>query len=186
METLKKILNSFLIVFIAEVAVGALLLINPDIFTKTISYILGGIALAFGVLNLITYFSSYHTQVTIINAILLCIAGIFIISRPDSIIKILAFIFGLLLLGDGLTSIKSALVLKDCNDTHWVPSMIMALLTTILGFIVILNPLASANTAIKILGVSLIISGIFSIYNGLVTKKKINKVEKSSEYIDIK
>lgn len=186
METLKKILNSFIIVFIAEVAVGVLLLVNPDIFTNTISYILGGIALAFGVLNLISYFGGFHTQVTLINTILLCAAGVFIISKPDFIIKILAFTFGLLLLSDGLTSIKGASLIKESNDQNWVPSMIIAILTTILGFIIVFNPLVSAQTALKVLGISLIISGIFSIYNGLVTKRKINKLEKSSEYIDIK
>ena len=56
METLKKILNSFILMSIIEIAVGIMLLARPEIFQTTLSYIIGGISLAFGVLNLITYF----------------------------------------------------------------------------------------------------------------------------------
>ncbi|MGN0601734.1 MAG: HdeD family acid-resistance protein [Oscillospiraceae bacterium] len=186
MEILKKMLNSFITIFIAEVAIGLLLLINPDIFTSTISYVLGGVSLAFGVLNLISYFCSERIESDILKAVLLCAAGIFIITKPDFIFKILAFIFGIYLLGDGITSIKRAMIIKDNNIDNWIAPMVMAVLTTILGLLIILNPFASAKFALKVLGVSLIVSGAFSIYNGVVTKRKIKRIEQENGYVDIK
>lgn len=186
MEFLKKLLNSFIIAFAAEVAIGLLLLINPSIFTNTISYVLGGVILAFGVLSLISYFASDKTGSSITKAVFFCAAGIFIISKPDFIFKILALVFGIYLLADGISSIKNALIIKNNNSDNWVAPMVMALLTALLGLIITLNPFASAATALQILGVSLIISGVLSIYNGAYTKRKIKKIIKNDDkFVDI-
>ena len=186
MDTLKKIINSYLIVFVAEAVIGLLLLINPEIFTDTISYILGGILLAFGILKLIAYFRENNFENDILMAIILCATGIFIIAKPDFIFKILAFFFGVYMLCQGLYSIKCALLIKEYNKDNWITSMIMAVLTTILGLVIVLNPFGTIKTTLNILGVALIISAIFSIYNGMVTKRKITKIKKSDDYIDIK
>lgn len=187
MEILKKLVNSLLLVCIASIVIGVLLIIDPKIFTHVISYVIGGVILAFGALNLISFFASDRSESSIINAIILCITGTFIIVRPDFIFNVLAFAFGLVLLGEGLISLKRASVIKTYNPDKWFPSMVMAILTTILGFIVILNPFLFASTSMRILGVLLIISAIFTIYNGLFTKKEIKRIEKkeNADYIDI-
>lgn len=186
METLKKIINSYLIVFVAEAVIGLLLLINPSIFTSTISYVLGGLLLAFGVIKLITYFREDNFESEVLMSIILCATGIFIIAKPDFISKILAFFFGVYMLCQGISSIKGSLIIKEYNKDSWIAPMTMAVLTTILGVVIVLNPFSTVTTALKILGVALIISAIFSIYNGMVTKRKITKIKKSNDYIDIK
>lgn len=186
METLKKIINSYLIVFVAEAIIGILLLINPDIFTSTISYICGGILLTFGILKLIAYFRGDNFETEILMAIILCATGIFIIARPSFIFSIFAFFFGIYMLCQGIYSIKGALLIKEYNKDNWVAPMIIAVLTTILGLIIIINPFATIKATLKVLGITLIISAAFSIYNGMVTKRKINKIQKQDDYIDIK
>lgn len=186
MDTLKKLINSYLIVFVAEAIIGLLLLINPSIFTSTISYIFGGILLAFGILKLIAYFRGDNFENDILMAILLCSSGVFIITKPDFIFKILAFFFGIYMLGQGIDSIKGALLIKEYNKDNWVAPMVMAALTTIIGLVIILNPFGTVKATLQILGVALIISAVFSIYNGMVTKRKINNIRKSDDYIDIK
>ena len=186
METLKKLINSYLIVFVAEAIIGLLLLINPSIFTSTISYVLGGILLAFGIIKLIGYFRENNFENDILMTIILCAAGIFIIAKPDFIFKILAFFFGVYMLCQGIYSLKGALLIKEYNKENWTAPMIVAVLTTIIGLVIVFNPFGTVKATLKILGIALIISAIFSIYNGMVTKRKITKIKKSDEYIDIK
>lgn len=184
---LKKLLNSFIIAFVAEAAIGLLLLINPSIFTNTISYVLGGVILAVGMLNLISYFNSDKVSSSITKAVFFCAAGIFIITKPDFIFKILALVFGIYLLADGITSIKSSLIIRKIDPGSWVPPMVVAVLTTVLGLIITLNPFVSVETALKILGAALVISGVLSIYNGAVTKRKIKQITKNNDkFVDIK
>ena len=186
METLKKLVNSYLIVFVAETIIGILLLINPDIFTNTISYICGGILLTFGILKLIAYFRGDNFETEILMAILLCASGVFIITKPDFIFKILAFFFGIYILGQGIYSIKGALLIKEYNKDNWTAPMVVAVLTTIVGLIIVLNPFGSIKATLKVLGIALIFSAAFSIYNGMITKRKINKIQNQDDYIDIK
>lgn len=195
MEILKKVLNSFILFFIAEVAIGVLLLIDPHIFTNTISYILGGVLLAFGLLNLIAYFRAEQVFGYLLKTVVMCAAGIFIITRPSFIFNVLAVIFGLYLLTDGISSLRGALVMKSYGADKWAGSLIMAILTIVLGIVLIVNPLASTEIAITALGIALVASGIFSIYNGAVTKRYIKRMAKNAiqkadpqrndDYIDI-
>lgn len=195
MEMLKKLLNSFILFFIAEVAIGVLLLVDQNIFTNTISYILGGVLLAFGLLNLIAYFRAEQAFGYLLKSVVMCAAGIFIITRPDFIFNVLAIIFGLYLLTDGISSLRNSVAMKNYGASKWVGSLIMAILTIILGLVLIVNPLASTKIAVTALGIALVISGILSIYNGAVTKRYIKRAEKNAiqsvniqqdnDYIDI-
>lgn len=189
METLKKLLNSFILISILEIAVGIMLLAKPEIFQTTLSYIIGGIAIAFGALNLITYFRDNQIYGELFKAIILCAAGIFIIARPEFIFKIIAIIFGLYLLTDGISSLRGAAIMKNNNsDSKWVASFIIAAVTTLLGILIIVNPFAASGIPFQLFGISLIISGILNIYNGGVTKRCFKKIQKQIEqdkFIDI-
>ncbi|MDE6148782.1 MAG: DUF308 domain-containing protein [Ruminococcus sp.] len=189
METLKKLLNSFLLMSIIEIVVGIMLLTKPEIFQTTLSYIIGGIAIAFGALNLIAYFRDDQIYGELFKAIILCTAGIFIIARPDFIFKIIAIIFGLYLLSDGISSLRGAYVMKSNADNgKWIPSFIIALITTLLGVLIIVNPFAASGIPFQLFGISLIISGVLNIYNGGITKRYFTKIQKQidqDKFIDI-
>ncbi|MGN1113506.1 MAG: HdeD family acid-resistance protein [Oscillospiraceae bacterium] len=187
METLKKIVNSFIFIFIVEVAAGVLLLVNPSVLSNAVSYVLGGIFLVLGLLGFVTYFKTGGLTFDLIEDILLCAGGIFLIAKPEFIFKIFAVIFGIYMIAEGITSIRASLMLKNVG-VKWQMSVIVAALSVILGIIILLYPFASFKFAIQMLGVSLIFSGACSIYNGVLTKKKIKRVndEANNDIIDIK
>lgn len=189
METLKKILNSFILMSIIEIAVGIMLLARPEIFQTTLSYIIGGIALAFGVLNLITYFRGEQIYGELFKAVILCAAGIFIIARPDFIFKVIAIIFGLYLLADGISSLRGASAMKNSRDAgKWIPSFVIAIITTVLGILIIVNPFSASGIPFQLFGILLIVSGVLNIYNGGVTKRYFTKIKNQIEedkFIDI-
>lgn len=192
MNALKKIVNSYILVSLIEAAVGFLLLIKPELFQTALSYILGGIALAIGFLTFISYLKSEQTNEQLFKSIFLCAAGLYIIIRPDFIFKTIAILFGILLFADAISSIRAAFVMKN-NEKNgkWIPSFIIAIITGILGILIIINPFTASGIPFQVFGVSLIISGILSVYNGGVTKRYIKKVQKQKEsegnkYVDIK
>lgn len=190
METLKKILNSFILMAIIEIAVGIMLLARPEIFQTTLSYIIGGIALAFGILNLIAYFRGEQIYGELFKAVILCAAGIFIIARPDFIFKVIAIIFGLYLLADGISSLRGASAMRNSKDSgKWIPSFVIAIITIVLGILIIVNPFSASGIPFQLFGISLIVSGALNIYNGGVTKRYFTKIKKQIEedkFIDIK
>lgn len=189
MDFLKKLYNSFILVSILEIAVGIFLFLKPDIIQTTISYVIGGVLIASGVLNLISYIKGEPDYGKVFKAVILSASGVFIIVRPDFIFNIIATIFGLYLLIDGISGLKASSLMKTYEDNNkWIPSFVIALLTVILGLIIIFNPLAASGIPFQIFGIALIISGVLNIYNGGVTKKYLKKLKKQieqKEYIDI-
>ncbi|MGN1134426.1 MAG: DUF308 domain-containing protein, partial [Oscillospiraceae bacterium] len=83
--------------------------------------------------------------------------------------------------------IRASLALKSVG-LKWQISMFVAVLSTALGLIILFNPFATFNFAVQLLGVSLIVSGLCSIYNSVLTKRKIKKYndEVNNNIIDIK
>lgn len=189
MNTLKKLLNSFILVSLIEIIVGILLLSKPEIFQTTLSYIIGGVAAAFGILNLISYFRGEQIYGELFKAVILCAAGIFVIARPDFIFKIIAVIFGFYLIADGISSLRGSLLIKSSeNSGKWIPSFIIAVITTVLGILIVVNPFTASGIPFQALGIVLIISGCLNIYNGGVTKRYFTKIQKRIEddkFIDV-
>lgn len=192
MEILKKIYNCFIIISIIEILVGILFFLKPALVQGTISYIVGSLLIVFGLIVLITFFVDSPLYSTAFKAVILICAGLFILIKPGFIFSVMAVIFGLYLVVDGIAGIRGASMMKSREDSSlWVLSLVIAILTIVLGLIVLAYPLASSLISMKIFGILLIISGVLNIYNGGITKRYFKKALKLArengtvEYVDV-
>lgn len=198
MEYIKKMFRNYWVLSVFCVVLGIALIVNPHFFTNAIGYTVGGLLTAYGVAELIRYFvktkESPMYATGLVLGVILCAAGIFIIVRPDFIPKIIAIIFGLYMLISGICNLQDALNLRRQGLENWRVSGIPAVITTIVGIVLVINPLFLTDAALIILGICLLISG-FSNIIGCFTAgrnlKKLNSLVKKSgrkdrdEFIDI-
>ena len=69
-----------------------------------------------------------------------------------------------------------SLALKDTNNKSWVPTYILALLTIVIGLLLIINPSIGSLTISKILGIAFILFAIIDIIEVYIFKKNIKAI----------
>lgn len=191
MESLKKALKNYWVLSAFCVVMGGALIYDPNFFTKLVGMIVGGLIALYGVISLVRYFIKAKEDPTnafgLVTGVISCAAGVFIMVRPDFIPKVIAVLFGCYMLISGIINVQEALYIKGRGDSNWLRGFLPALLTALVGILLLINPLVLANTTLRVLGVCLLISGImniggsFSIGRSVFRRAKEAKQEEAAE-----
>jgi len=196
MNKMKKVLGNFTVLSVFCIVMGIALIIRPDFFTRVVGLVVGGVITAMGAVALLRYFIRTKTDPNnasgLISGVILVLAGVFVMVRPDFIPKVIAFVFGAYMLISGITNIQGAFALKKNNSTRWTKAMVSAVLTTLAGLMLVINPILLADVTSRLMGVCLLISGMSNIGGTLLTGRnkqdpniRFDNRDNGQKFIDI-
>lgn len=192
MKLLERIRRMELLMAVISLILGVIMVIFPQRTMSVICYVIAGAILLYGVIDIISYFTSKSYEgnfsLTLLRGVVASVIGIIIFIRPSYLSTFIPIVLGILLIIDGITSIQKSVFLKNNNVYFWHISMIESILTLALGIFVLINPLSAQTAIIICLGISFIWYGITSVWNYLYVQKKINfirEAELKNEIIDI-
>ena len=147
---------------------GLLLVLFPEAALNSLCYILGGFAIAAGVIRIIRYFEQDHSspvlfQSDLIVGVFSLGLGLFMVGNPQAVESAIPTIFGILLVGFGIGNILRALDAKKAGNPRWSVLMGMAAFSALLGAVILSNPFAVMRTAVIVIGAALIYEGVTDI-----------------------
>lgn len=162
---------------------GLVLVIWPGATSQIICMLLGGVLLAYGVLQIAIYlFSRERTiilQGMMILGIVFAVLGLWILLRPEMIMMAVPVIVGVLIAIHGLHNIVQAFALKKDGYESWWLAFLMGLLTLIFGGVLICNPFKAIELVARIIGIFLIYDGVSDIW----ILSRVFKVRRDKERI---
>jgi uncharacterized membrane protein HdeD (DUF308 family) len=109
------------------------------------------------------------------------IVGIVVCAKYKSIISIILFIFGLFILVSGVVDLFTSISAKRFGMSVWIVSLLLSLVTIVLGLLVVVNPFSSMIVLVRILGVGLLAYAIVDLIAFIEIKKKFAQVENAIE-----
>ena len=175
-----KLLKSSIWSSIALIILGLLLIFYSEVTIVSISYGVGGILIAIGVIALIKYISNINKDVKneldIVYGIGTIILGIIVISSPKAIASIIPFVLGVLIVINSTAKIDYSFRLRKQKNNLWVSTLVVSLIALICGVVLIFNPFAGAEFITKIIGIILVIYAVLDI----VSTVRISKVIKET------
>ena len=122
MNKMKKVLGNFTVLSLFCIVMGVALIIRPDLFTRVVGLVIGGIITTMGAVALMRYFIRTKTDPDnasgLVSGVVLIVAGVFVMVRPDFIPKVIAFVFGAYMLISGITNIQGAMNLRKNSSTR--------------------------------------------------------------------
>ena len=146
------------------VILGIVLLIWPGQSTQVVCMILGIVLGGFGILQIILYLATREkTMVShsmMMLGIVLAVIGVWIVLKPDTIIKAIPMIVGILIVIHGLHNAVQAIDLKKMQYDNWWVALLLSLLTIVLGVVLICNPFTVMDTVVRLIGAFLIYDGL--------------------------
>ena len=154
---------------------GLLLIFYSSETLLMVSYTIGGILIALGILALIRFFRGEHTdifnQLNIVYGIVCILAGAFFIKEPKLIGSIIPVVLGISIIISSSLKIQQSFFLKKMGSSYFVGSLVTALLSLLCGVVLVFNPFKSASLIMQIIGIFLVFYAILDIVNTILLKQ---------------
>lgn len=177
---MKKFFRSSMITSIILVILGILLVFQSEVTIITISYIIGGILIAIGVLAIIKFIQNTNNvlknELDIVYGVVTIILGILIITHPQAIASVIPIIIGLGIIISSSTKLQYAFELKANENSLWKTTMALSIISTICGIILLFNPFKGAVLLTKIVGIFIVIYAILDIISTVTIKRNVTAI----------
>ena len=185
MKIFKYLLPLF-ILFLFEIAVGVLLIINGEMFTQVVFIIFGVFMLICGIVTLIrTLMKSRNggsiSMLSLIGSIILLSIGAFFTAASGSVLSVMTavtLVIGIIMVFNGMLKLAEYAAMRK-QDAGSVFAIIGAIVTIVLGIVIAFNPFKGFEVMVMwmILGIMIIVSAVFdliSLISFAVALKKTN------------
>ena len=154
--------------------VAILLIINPIKSLTIITTFLGAILIGIGILQVISYARADKEikafSFSLILGLITLIAGFIFVLNPTSIYNFIITIAGIWIIIESIIRLQLTVSFNK-KSTY---SIIMAIITLVLGIIMLVNPFAAIEAVGMVAGISLLVNEIVNIL-GIITIMKSNK-----------
>ena len=156
---------------------GVSLIFDPDISIAAFGMVTGVSLIVFGAIRIVGYLSRdlYRLafQYDLAFGILMIALGIMVILEPNTVIDTVCVAIGIAFLADSLLKIQIAIDAKSFGIPLWWLVLSVALLTVVIGGLLVFRPAESAHALLILLGAALLADGILNLITVLSTVKII-------------
>ena len=168
MEYLKKFKSAFIIMSILYILLGITLIARPELSALVICKSFGTIALIVGIIRIIGFYrrNVYKSllRVDMIHGLLCIILGSFMLIAPKVVISVLPVMLGIVIIIDSILRIQMAFDLKRMQYEKWWMHLSLAIITVVLGAMLLFNPFAGGIVLTRFIGITLTIDGAVNLW----------------------
>ena len=164
MNYIKSLKVNYSLSAVICVILGIVLLVWPGQSTQVVCMVLGIVLGGFGLIQIILYLATKEkTMVShsmMMLGVVLAVIGGWIVLKPETIIKAVPMIVGILIVIHGFHNAVQAIDLKKMQYDNWWVALLLSLLTVALGVVLICNPFTIVDTVVRIIGAFLVYDGL--------------------------
>ncbi len=161
---------------------GAYFIAKPTTSANIIGYVFGILLIIVGIYNIIKFIVNMGTNkfflIEIISGILTILAGVFMVYNPFSLANITTIGVGIWLIISATIKGAIALQFKKFNEETWMLSLIIAVITLILGILIIVNPFESYIVLAVYVGVMVCVYAAMDIVQQILFRKRVKEIVK--------
>ena len=152
---------------VVTLLLGLALVFWPNRSVGILCMLLGAAVLLTGILYILGWFSWRRDRVSalvLLPGVVFCGLGVWMLSSPASLIRVVQYIFGAVLLFHGVVDLQAAWTLMSRRWPRWWLDMILGALTLALGVLVLINPFGAFAALVVLIGLSLVFDGASDLY----------------------
>lgn len=157
---------------------GILLVVNPDAMVQAVSYVIGVLLIAIGIVKVISYFTSKDDYLfydyRLIYGALCIILGILVTVSGNAIASFFRIIIGIWIILSGIARLDLSIRLKGTDTGYWILSLLLSILIFVAGIYIIFAP----GTILVTLGIILIAYSVMDIIESIIFMANMNKLLK--------
>ena len=159
---------------ILMIVIGLVLVIWPGHVMTTAIRVLGFALLVGGGILIYSWYRGRtlaNDTLTLAEGIALAVGGLFVLLAPGLIISIIPFAVGGIVVVNGILNLAQALDQKRYDYARWPMALALAILTIVLGALIILNPFSTMEMLVIAIGVIIIYNGVSNLIIEMGSRK---------------
>lgn len=145
------------------VAIGVVMLIFRAAAPEIICRILGIGLLVIGIYNVIYHIVRDELLLGMHCDILLIVAGALLTAFARSITSLMAVLLGAFMILKAVFGMQDALISRTGKDKSWIVDLIYAIVTFVMGILLVINPFKGLNYLAIVMGIALVLDGVFGV-----------------------
>jgi uncharacterized membrane protein HdeD (DUF308 family) len=162
------------------IAFGIVLILYPTEVTAIICRIFAAILIVMGAGYIFSYFANEKKNtLRMAGGLVILLVGAWVLVRPNSVLKLIPIVIGVILLIHALEDFRLALDTKRQNYAGWWIIFFMALISAALGVVCICDSFGVLEISLMIIGISLIYDGISDIWIVISATRAFRHFEKA-------
>lgn len=175
---------SMFVMQLVYLALGLALVFAPDMSARVLCYACGAALVVVGLLAVWRFAAARQERLlfawfSLVYGVLFTVLGIFLLVQPDTVLTVLPAVFGVFVLLDSLGRIQNALELRRAGLVRWWGMLFFALLSVVLGVLILINPFAALTTTVRVIGAVLLIESVLGLACALYTSLVLRELEKA-------
>lgn len=181
LKKFNQIINEAIGISVIFLLLGVIFLIYPNISIQVVAYLIAFILIGSGIYLIGLEFYNrivFFPMDTLFNGIISVILGTIILIYPNIFQIIIPIMLGIYFILDSIFKLKIVTLLRRIDNTSWVLTLLLTILSIICGIVLIANPLDSSIAIALFAGIILIVYSITGIIDMLLFKKNIHDLVK--------
>lgn len=145
------------------ILLGVVLVCWPDRSVSFLCMLLGASVFLTGIIYILGWIARRREGVPaffVLPGVILCALGVWLMTSPASVVMLIQYIFGAILLFHGVVDLQGAVALMRQRWGRWWLDLLLALLTLALGAVILLNPFGTFAALMMLIGAALIFDGV--------------------------
>lgn len=180
---MKQMLKNYSLGALACIIIGVALMINPHIITDVLNTAVGVILIAWALIGVLGFIASRSSDskerqsvFSLFSNVIMLLLGIYVFVNPKLLETIVMAELGIYLLCSGIAKLASALSIKRYGSEGWLLPLITALITTVMGAVILAVPTLVSGSIMFVIGVLLVIAGAVNFVSGFTAARELKKV----------
>ena len=182
-KLISKIMKLSIISSLVLIAFGVLLIVQSEATVLAISYIIGALLIAVGVIAGINYVKNIkeetRNELEIIYTLVCVILGIIVINNPEAIASIIPLVIGVIIVINSATKLEYSIELKKAKNELWLSTLILSIIMLVCGIVLIFNPFKGAVILTRIVGIFILVYAILDLVSTVIIKNSFKEAEKT-------
>lgn len=180
LDYIKRCEKSMLISTVVTLILGVVLAFEPGGSIKVITAIIAILFMLIGLFQLVDYLRQGKVEkmmsLSLILGIILFGIGVFLFVNLESLINFITTLIGVTIMIKSLFKLQFAFNIKGVSD-KWFYNLIVGIVGMILGIILLVNPFASAELFLRIVGILLVIGSIAELVETFMVLRTLDDVK---------
>ena len=181
MNTLKAVKWSYILCSAVFCIMGGLLILWPRISITVLCYLIGALFIVSGIIKIVGYCSEdlykLAFQFDLALGVFAVAIGVIMLLFPKGILSLFHMVIGVIVLTDAVFKLQTAADAKKFGLSKWWIILLNAILSGLLGLLLIVRPFDSATVIMVFIGITLLIDGIQNMWVAAYTVKIVNAAD---------
>lgn len=177
LEYIKRYEKRSIATSIIMILIAILLIIKPATILNTIITIFGIGMLLDGIFGVILYIITDKEQKIFSNAlvegIFAIIVAVLVLMNKNLVISMLPIVAGIWIIVKSITKIQLSFNVRSVNEKSWGLILVSALITLVIGIMVLVEPFATMVSVTVLAGIFLLTTGIVDVIESICMLVKL-------------